>query len=132
VDVGIEAAVRRDLLESLAFERRAELASDELDAFLELRLLVLRGRVERPLEIVEDREERLHEPLVRVRDDALALADRPLPVVLEVGREPLEVGEVRVALGLGLRDSLLELLELPLELGDPPLELRLRDGLLGH
>ena len=43
---------------------------DEADAVLELRLLVLRRGLERPLEVVEHREELLDEPLVRARDQA--------------------------------------------------------------
>ena len=61
---------------------------DEADALLELRLLVLLGRRERPLEIVEDRDELGDQPLVRELDVLLPLARRPLLVVLEVGGEP--------------------------------------------
>src|SRR6266567_4022989 len=58
---------------------------DELDALLELRLFVLVRRLQRALEIVEDREQLLDQPLVRKRDVFRALTRGPLLVVLEVG-----------------------------------------------
>ena len=109
---GIELAVGRDLLEALALERGAQLAGDERDALLELRLLVLAGGDERPLEIVDDREHRLHQPLVGARDQVLLVTRGPLAVVVELGRDPLQLVEVVVALGLDGGEPLLQLLGL--------------------
>ena len=78
-------------------EQRGERAVDELDAFLELRLLVLGGRLERPLEVVEHGQELVHEPLVRARRQLGVLARDPLAVVVEVGRE----AEVATSSGAG-------------------------------
>ncbi|MDQ3858830.1 MAG: hypothetical protein M3327_10360, partial [Actinomycetota bacterium] len=41
------------------------------------------------------------------RDQALLITRRPLAVVVEVGREPLQIGEVLVSLRLGLTAALL-------------------------
>ena len=76
--------------EALAVEELLELAVDELDALLELRLLVSVRRLERSLEVVEHRQELLHEPLAGPRDQALLVARGPLAVVVELGLEPLE------------------------------------------
>jgi hypothetical protein len=64
------------------------------------------GRLERALEVVEDRQELLDEPLVRVRDQPLLVADRALAVVLEVRLGALEQVEVLVALRLRLGELL--------------------------
>ena len=108
MDVRVEDAVGLDLGEPLARERVRELAVHEPDALLELRLLVLLGGRERPLEVVEHGQQLLHEPLVGPRDQALLVARDPLAVVLELGRDPLEVVQVLVALGLERRHLLLE------------------------
>ena len=63
---------------------------DEPDAVLELRLLMVRGSVERPLEVVQDRKELAHELLVRAPDEGRLVAGDTLAVVVEVGREALE------------------------------------------
>ena len=108
MDVRVEPAVRLDLGEALALERGGELAVHEPDALLELRLLVLLGRAKRALEVVEHGQQLLHEPLVGPRDQALLVAQDPLAVVLELGRDPLEVVQVLVALGLERGELLLE------------------------
>ena len=54
MDVRVELPVRLDLHEPLTGERLDELAVDEPNAFLQLRLLVLRSRLERALEVVEE------------------------------------------------------------------------------
>ena len=54
---GSNGAVGLDLDEALARERVGERAVDEPDALLELRLLVLGRGLERPLEVVEHRQE---------------------------------------------------------------------------
>ena len=77
---------------------RAQRLLDELHALDELRLLVPLGGFERPLEVVEDREQLADEPLVRVRDESLLLARGALAVVLEVRLDALREVEVRVAL----------------------------------
>ncbi len=58
----------------------------ERNALFECGFLVLRRGPERPLEIVEDRQQLLHEPLVRERDVLGAVARGTLLVVVEVGR----------------------------------------------
>ena len=70
---------------------------------------MLLRRVERPLEVVEHRQELLHEPLVGARDQALLVARGPLAVVVELGGDALQVVEVLVALSLEEREALLEL-----------------------
>ena len=60
------------------------------------------GGVERALEVVEHGQELRDEPLGGAGGERLLVAQRPLAVVVEVGREPLQVGEVLVALRLGL------------------------------
>ena len=56
MDVRVEAAVGLDLgSRPSLLEQLRERAVDEPDAVLELRLLVLLGGLERPLEVVEDR-----------------------------------------------------------------------------
>ena len=108
MDVRVEAAVGLDLGEALLLERLAERLLDELHAVDERRLFVPLGGLERALEVVEDREELLHEPLVGVRDQALLVAQRPLAVVLEVGLRALEEVEVLVALGLRSRERVVD------------------------
>ncbi len=57
------------------------------------------GRLERPLEIVEHRQELGDEPLGSPGDECLLVAECPLAVVVEVRGKPLQVGEVLVPLG---------------------------------
>ena len=104
-------------------ERSAQRLLDELYALDELRLLVPLGSLERPLEVVEDRQELAHEPFVRMRDETLLLTNGALAVVLEVRLDALGEVEVLVALrdratssGLGSRSLGLRLLDLL----DPP------------
>ena len=92
----------------MTLEEPRERAVDETHTLLELRLLMLLGRRECALEVVEDRDQRLHEPLVGPRDQALLVARGPLAVVLEVGRDALGRGEVLLRPGLSLREPLLE------------------------
>ena len=80
----------------------------EPDALLQLRLLVLLGRCQRPLEIVEHGQELLHQPLVGPRDQALLVAQDPLAVVLELGGDALEVVQVLVPLRLERREPFLD------------------------
>src|SRR5215208_2273670 len=70
---------------------------------------MLLGGGERPLEVVEHRQELVHQPLVGPRDQALLVARNPLAVVLELGRDPLEVVQVLVALGFQRGDLVLRL-----------------------
>src|SRR5204863_4469914 len=106
---GVEATVGLDLGEAFAFERRLQLLVDQPNALLELCLLVFLGRCESPLEIVEHGQELLHEPLVGARDQALLVTRDPLAVVLEVGRDALEVVQALVPLRLELSKPLFEL-----------------------
>ena len=87
-----------DLLEPLAAEQVGERPVHERDALLELRLLVLLGRLERPLEVVQDREQVLDEPLRGAGGRQLLVARDPLAVVVELRREPAQVVQVLVAL----------------------------------
>ena len=103
MDVGIERAVGLDLGQPFLAERASERLLDELHAVDELRLLVALRSLERPLEVVEDREQLADEPLVRVRDESLLLTRRPLAVVLEVRLDALREVEVLVPLGRGDR-----------------------------
>ena len=73
-----------------------------LDALDHLRLLVLLSRVERALEVVEHGQQLRDEALGGPGREGLLVAERALAVVVEVGREPLQGGEILVALGLGL------------------------------
>ena len=59
----------------------------ELDPFFELRLLVLRRRLERALEVVEHRQELVQQALVRAAEELGLVARDALAVVVEVGRE---------------------------------------------
>ena len=95
---GSNAPVGLDLGEALRRERVGERAVDEADAVLELRLLVLRGGLERPLEVVEDGQQLLDEPLGRARDQVALLARGALAVVVELGLQAPERVEVLVAL----------------------------------
>src|SRR5439155_12690257 len=99
VDVRIERAVRSDFDEALLLERLPKRPLDQSDTVDESRLLVALGCLERPLEVVEHRQELSYEPLVCVRDQTLLVARRTLAVVLEVGLDALSEGEVLVALG---------------------------------
>ncbi len=109
--VRVEPPVRLDLRQALALERLGEIAMDEPYAFLQLRLFVLLRRLKRPLQVVEHGQQLFDQPLVGPRDQALLVTRGPLAVVVEVGRDALEIGEVGVALGLQLGDLLSELLE---------------------
>jgi hypothetical protein len=98
VDVRIELAVGRDLLEALLAEHVSEGARHQRDALLQLGLLVRLRGLERPLEVVEHRQELLHEPLVGARDQALLVTRSPLAVVVELGLDALERVEQLVTL----------------------------------
>ena len=108
VDVRVELPVGLDLAEALPLERRAKLTGNKGYALGQLRLLVLLARLERTLEVVEDGQKLLHEPLVCSRDQALLVARGALPVVVEVRRYPLQVVDSFVPLGLEERNTLLE------------------------
>src|SRR5205823_2706796 len=94
--------------EAFAFERRLQLLVDQPNALLELCLLVFLGRCESPLEIVEHGQQLLHQPLVGARDQALLVTRDPLAVVLEVGRNALEVVQALVPLRLERGDAFLK------------------------
>jgi hypothetical protein len=66
------------------------------------------GGLECPLQIVEDRQQLAHQPLVRMRDETLLLTRRALPVVLEVRLDALRKVEVLVTFCLDSREALLE------------------------
>ena len=115
--VGIEVPVRVDLDQAFLRERVAQLALDEPDAVLDGGLFVLGDGVERAAEIVEHREQLLHQPLVRARDQVCLLPRGPLAEVVEVGRDTTQVVQVLVALGREGLELLLETLFTGLRLG---------------
>src|SRR5262245_65872149 len=78
-------------------------------SFLELRFLMLLGRLERSLEVVHDRQQLLDESLGGPSRESLLLAGGALAVVLELRREPLEFVQVRLCIGLRGRAQLLVL-----------------------
>ena len=98
--VRIELAVGVDLRESFLREQVGKRTVHEADAFLELRFLVLFRGVQRPAEIVEDRQQFLDETFARALDQGSGLACVALAVVVELRREPLQAVEQLVALGL--------------------------------
>ena len=122
MDVRVERPVGVDLGEAFLRERGAQRLLDELHALDELRLLVPLGSLERPLEVVEDREKLAHEPLVRMRDETLLLANGALAIVLEVGLDALGEVEVLVPLGRDGRERVVGSRSLGLRL----LDLRVR------
>jgi len=99
VHVRIEPRARVDLLHAVLLEQRGERAVRETHALFELRLLMLHRGLERTLEIVEDRQQVLHKPFVRERDELLPLPQRALAEVVEVGGCPLPAVDRLVALG---------------------------------
>src|SRR4029453_14801997 len=88
VDMRIELSVSRDLLEALLPEQVGERARHERDAFLQLGLLVRLGSLERALQVVQNRQELLHEPLVGAGDQALLVTRRPVAVVVALRAGP--------------------------------------------
>src|SRR5262249_36790872 len=108
VDMRVELAVRLDLGEAFPLEHGLELAVHQPHAVLELCLLVLLGRLERPLEVVHDREQLLDETLGGARRKRVLLAGDALAVVLELRSKALEVVQVRVGLGFGEGKPLLQ------------------------
>ena len=99
VDVRVEASVGRDLRRPSRRSASESCAVDEPDALFERRLLVLLRRLERPLEVVEHRQQLLHEPLARARDERSWSRADALAVVVELRCEPVQVVEVRLGLG---------------------------------
>src|SRR5262249_17367523 len=99
VDVRVERPAGGNLHEPLLGGGVAKRILAELAAVDEFRLLVPFRRLERPLEVVEDRQELANEPLVGMRDQSLLLACGPLAVVLEVGLQALQKVEVLVPFG---------------------------------
>jgi hypothetical protein len=104
VDVRVEAAVRLDLLEPLPLQQVGQRPVHERDALLELRLLVLLGRLERPLEVVDYGQQLLHEALRGPGGRQLLIPRDAFAVVVELRREPAQVVEVLVRPLLGGRD----------------------------
>jgi hypothetical protein len=83
----------------------------ERDALLQLGLLVLLCGLERPFEVVQDRQQLLDEPLRRVLGPFVLQASLALAVVVELGLQPLQPVQVVVAL-LGHRSELVDFLDL--------------------
>src|SRR5688572_25684302 len=104
----VERTLGFDLRQPFLRERAPERLLDELHPLDELRLLVPFRSLERPLEVVEDREQLANEPVVRVRDEPLLLTRGALAVVLEVRLDTLREVEVLVPSRLRLGEALLE------------------------
>ena len=100
VHMGIELALGLDLGQSLLRKQIGQGTMDEPDTVLDLPLFMLRSSLERPPEIVEDRDQLLHEPLVRTLGERSLLARVPLAVVVELSGEPLQPVEELVAVSL--------------------------------
>ena len=61
---------------------------------------MIRRGLERPPEIVEDRDQLLHEPLARTLGERRLLARVPLAEVVELRSEPLQAVEELIAVSL--------------------------------
>ena len=94
----VEAPVGLHLDETLAREHAGERAMNQANPVLELELPVLDGRLHRPLEVVEHREQLDDQPLGRPGGEGLLVAGNPLAVVVELGLQTLERVEILVAL----------------------------------
>ncbi len=131
VDMRVELPVGLDLREALLGQQIRQGAMHQPHPFLELRLFVLRRRLERAAEVVEDGNQLLDEALVRALAERRLLAGAALAEVVELRREPLQAVEELVALGLESLD-IEALLSFPRPVGDLMLvgHLRLRSLLL--
>src|SRR5438552_19087308 len=83
---------------------------NEAHPFFELGLFVLFRRDECPAEVVQHRQQLPAQRLGCAGRERFLLARGPLAVVVEVGRDPLQVVQVLVALGLQRREPLAQLL----------------------
>src|SRR6185312_5606595 len=123
VDVRVERLprLRLDLLEAAPVEDVGQLLAHPGDPLGHLRLLVVLGGVDGPLEVVEHGQELGHDRLGGPVGLGLRVAGHALAVVVEVGRDAAQVvqiflrpaprfGELRVELaGPGLTDDLVGL-----------------------
>ena len=100
MDVRVEPSLGLDLRKTFLGQQIVERAVHEPDSVLELRLLVIRGGLERPPEIVEDRDQLLDEPFVGALGKRRLLARIALAEVVELRGEPLEPIEKRIAFSL--------------------------------
>src|SRR5882724_522373 len=98
--VRIELAVGLDLLQTLLLQQIGEGAMHKPNAVFDLPLFVLRGSLERPPEVVENRDQLLHEPLVRTLGESRLLTCIALAEVVELRRKPLQAVEKLVAVSL--------------------------------
>ena len=98
--VRIELAFGLDLREALLLQEVRQRAMHEPNAVLDLPLLVIGRGLERAPEIVEDRDQLLHEPLARTLGERRLLARVPLAEVVELRREPLQAVEELIAVSL--------------------------------
>src|SRR5712692_5608603 len=96
----VELPIRLDLLEALLLQEIGERAMYEPNTVLELRLFMIRRRLERAAEIVEDRDQFLHKPLVRALGERRLLARVALAEVVELRSEPLQAIEELIAVSL--------------------------------
>ena len=102
VDVRVERPHGVDLLDTLRGEQARERVLRHADALEHLRVLVVLGRVERALEVVEHGQELDDDPLAGAREELRLLSHHALAVVVEVGCDPTQVVEVLVPLPLGV------------------------------
>ena len=100
MDVRVEPSLGLDLRKTFLGQQIVERAVHEPDSVLELRLLVIRGGLERTPEIVEDRDQLLDEPFVGALGKRRLLARIALAEVVELRGEPLEPIEKRIAFSL--------------------------------
>ena len=98
MDVRVELPAGRNLGQPFLDKRASQRLLHESHTLDEGRFLVTLGGLQCALETVENRQQLTNEPFVRMRDEALLLARRPLAVVLEVGLDALQETEVLVAL----------------------------------
>ena len=102
VRVELAAGLAGDLLEAAAAQQVDQLLAHQLHALGHLRLLVMLGGVERPLQVVEHGQQLGHQRLGGAGGLGLSVAGDPLAVVVEVGRDAAQVGQVLVGRAPGL------------------------------
>ena len=104
MDVRIEAVAGFgvDRIEPATMHHFGQLLAHQADALGHLGLLVMVGGFQRPLEVVEHRQQLAHDAFDRPPGLILGVAGNPLAEVVEVGGHPAQVGQVLVRLATGL------------------------------
>jgi len=109
VDVRVEAPVGVDLGEPVPLHEPDERLVDEAHALLELGLLVLGGRLERALQVVEHGQQLVEQPLVGPDGERRLLAGDALAVVVEVRGDAPQVVHRLFLVALQILDACEEL-----------------------